>query len=207
MAHLGVNFGPFWSQVLIMTGPHHGSGAEIQVCKRGRRGRIRQRFQTRPLLGFKSMNTFRLCLLPVLFLLASPIGAETTNRLHFASSGFSIAPLEAPRGQVTQQVLMMFLPTVGEFTPNVNVQVQPYDGSLDDYVKLSLKQFESANLKMVQQGRTKDSGAVFEYRGEIQNRRLHWYAKAQKSQGRVYLVTATALEENWGEVEIGRAHV
>jgi len=95
---------------------------------------------------------------------------------------------------------MMFLPTVGEFTPNVNVQIQPYDGSLDDYIKLSLKQFESANLTMVQQGRTKDSGAVFEYRGEIQNRRLHWYAKAQKSQGRIYLVTATALEEHWNEV-------
>jgi PsbP len=146
------------------------------------------------------MSTFLLRLLPVLLLMASSLGAETTNRLHFASSGFSIAPLEAPRGQVTQQVLMMFLPTVGEFTPNVNVQVQPYDGSLEDYVKLSLKQFESANLKMVQQGRTKDSGAVFEYRGEIQNRRLHWYAKAQKSEGRVYLVTATALEEHWAEV-------
>ena len=146
------------------------------------------------------MNTFRLPLLPFLLLMTSPLGAETTNRLHFASSGFSIAPLEAPRGQVAQQVIMMFLPTVGEFTPNVNVQIQPYDGSLDDYIKLSLKQFESANLTMVQQGRTKDSGAVFEYRGEIQNRRLHWYAKAQKSQGRIYLVTATALEEHWNEV-------
>ena len=146
------------------------------------------------------MKTFLLRLLPVLVLMASPLKAETTNRLHFATSGFSIAPLEAPKGQLTQQVLMMFLPTGGDFTPNVNVQVQPYEGSLDDYIKLSLKQFESANLKIVQQGRTTDSGAVFEYRGEIQNRRLHWYAKAQKSQGRVYLVTATALEENWAEV-------
>ena len=146
------------------------------------------------------MNPLPLRLIPSLVLLASPLWAETTNRIHFASSGFSIAPLEAPKGQLTQQVLMMFLPTTGDFTPNVNVQIQPYDGSLDDYIKLSVKQFESANLKMVQQGRTKDSGAVFEYLGEIQNRRLHWYAKAQKSQGRVYLVTATALEEHWSEV-------
>ena len=146
------------------------------------------------------MNTLPLRLLPALVLMASPLGAETTNRLHFAASGFSIAPLEAPKGQVTQQVLIMFLPTAGDFTPNVNVQIQPYDGSLDDYIKLSLKQFESANLKMVQQGRTTDSGAVFEYRGELQNRRLHWYAKAQKSQGRVYLATGTALEEHWTEV-------
>ena len=146
------------------------------------------------------MNTLPLHLLSALGLMVSPLWAETTNRLHFAASGFSIAPLEAPKGQLTQQVLMMFLPTSGEFTPNVNVQIQPYDGTLEDYVKLSLKQFESANLRMVQQGRTKDSGAVFEYQGEIQNRRLHWYAKAQKSQGRVYLVTATALEEHWAEV-------
>jgi hypothetical protein len=146
------------------------------------------------------MNLLPLRLLPALVLMASSLGAETTNRLHFAASGFSIAPLEAPKGQLTQQVLLMFLPTSGDFTPNVNVQIQPYEGSLDDYIKLSLKQFESANLKIVQQGRTTDSGAVFEYHGEIQNRRLHWYAKAQKSQGRVYLVTATALEENWVEV-------
>ncbi len=146
------------------------------------------------------MKTLPLRLLPALVLMASPLRAEVTNRLHFATSGFSIAPLEAPKGQLTQQVLMMFLPTAGDFTPNVNVQVQPYDGSLEDYIKLSLKQFESANLRVILQGRTKDSGAVFEYQGEIQNRRLHWYAKAQKSQGRVYLVTATALEEHWAEV-------
>ena len=129
------------------------------------------------------MNLLPLRLLPALVLMASSLGAETTNRLHFAASGFSIAPLEAPKGQLTQQVLLMFLPTSGDFTPNVNVQIQPYEGSLDDYIKLSLKQFESANLKIVQQGRTTDSGAVFEYHGEIQNRRLHWYAKAQKSRG------------------------
>lgn len=146
------------------------------------------------------MNTLRIHLLPALVLMASPIWAEATNRLHFATSGFSIAPLEAPKGQLTQQVLMMFLPTAGDFTPNVNVQVQPYDGSLEDYIKLSLKQFESAKLRMVQQGRTRDSGVLFEYQGEIQNRRVHWYAKAQKSQGKVYLVTATALEEHWAEV-------
>lgn len=146
------------------------------------------------------MKTLPLRLLPVLILMASPLCAEATNRLHFATSGFSIAPLEAPKGQRTQQVLMMFMPTAGDVTPNVNVQIQPYDGSLEDYVKLSLKQFESANLRVVQQGRTKDSGALFEYQGEIQNRRLHWYAKAQKSQGQVYLVTATALEEHWAEV-------
>jgi len=146
------------------------------------------------------MNTLPLRLLPALILTASPLWSESTDRLHFATSGFSIAPLEAPKGQRTQQVLMMFMPTAGDFTPNVNVQIQPYDGSLEDYVKLSLKQFESANLKVVQQGRTKDSGVLFEYQGEIQNRRLHWYAKAQKSQGQVYLVTATALEEHWAEV-------
>ncbi len=100
------------------------------------------------------MNPLPLRLIPALVLMAAPLWAEATNRLHFATSGFSIAPLEAPRGQVTQQVLVMFMPTAGDLTANVNVQIQPYDGSLDDYLKLSLKQFESANLRMVQQSRT-----------------------------------------------------
>lgn len=61
-------------------------------------------------------------------------------------------------------------------------------------------QFESTNLKMAQQGRSKDSGALFEYRGEIQSRRMDECAKAHKSHGQVYLVTATALEDHWAEL-------
>src|SRR5262249_44503147 len=75
-------------------------------------------------------------------------GAEATNRMHFPVSGFSIAPLEAPLEKAPQQSIMMFLPVKDGFAANVNVQIQPYDGSIKDYSALSLKQFSSAGFKV-----------------------------------------------------------
>ena len=126
--------------------------------------------------------------------------AESTNRLHFPATGFSIAPLEAPTEKSPQQVLMMFLPVSDGFAPNVNVQVQPYTGTIDDYLSLSLKQCESAGFKLSLQKTTGKSAAVFEYTGDFQGRQLHWYARAEKSGSKVYLVTATATDEQWNKV-------
>ena len=140
-----------------------------------------------------------LILIASLGLTGSAVQGESTNRLHFAVSGFSIAPLEAPLGQTPQQAIIMFLPVKGDFAPNVNVQIQPYEGSLDEYWALSLKQFEGAGFKLVQPAKLKGSSVVFEYKGTMQGRLLHWYARAEKSRDRVYLVTATAPEERWTE--------
>jgi hypothetical protein len=132
-------------------------------------------------------------------LIASASAAESTNRLHFPQAGFTIAPLESPPGESPQQVLMMFLPASDGFAANVNVQIQPYTGTLEDYVTLSLQQFKSAGLKVLQQKSPAKSVAVFEYTGETQGKSLHWYARAEKSGGSVYLVTATATAQQWGK--------
>jgi len=44
-----------------------------------------------------------------------------------------------------QQALMMFLPVTDGFAANVNVQIQPYAGTIEDYTALSLQQFKSAD--------------------------------------------------------------
>ncbi len=143
------------------------------------------------------MRKFALHFIAVMVLSAGVGRAGSTNVMFFAESGFSIAPLEAPPGRSPQQVLMMMLPATNGFAPNVNVQIQPYEGSIDDYAVLSLGQFKKANLKVIHQSKTKDSALVFEYSGEMQGRNLHWYARIQKSGGRAYVATATALEEQW----------
>ena len=123
--------------------------------------------------------------------------AESTNRLLFPVSGFSIKPLEAPLGKGPQQPLFMALPASDGFAANVNVQIQPYNGTLDDYIALSEQQFKSAGLKISQRNKQGPSAVVFEYTGEVQGRALHWYARAAHEKGRVYLVTATATEAQW----------
>ena len=123
--------------------------------------------------------------------------AESTNRLHFPQAGFTIAPLESPPGGSPQQALMMFLPATDGFAANVNVQIQPYVGAMDEYVSLSAQQFKSAGFKVLQQKTSGKSVAIFEYTGKTQGHELHWYARAEKSGDNVYLVTATATAEQW----------
>jgi len=62
---------------------------------------------------------------------------------------------------------------------------------------LSLKQFKNTGLKVIEQKKAGKSGVVFEYNGEFQGRALHWYVRAEKAGGRVYLATGTATEEDW----------
>ena len=123
--------------------------------------------------------------------------AESTNRLLFPVTGFSIKPLETPLGKVPQQALFMALPASDGFAANVNVQIQPYSGTLDEYIALSEEQFKAAGFKVVQRSKQGQSAVVFEYVGEMQGRALHWYAKAVHATDRVYLVTATATETQW----------
>jgi hypothetical protein len=123
--------------------------------------------------------------------------AESTNRLLFPAGGFSIKPLEAPFGQATQQPLLMALPASDGFAANVNVQIQPYDATRDDYMALSEQQFKGAGLEVIRRSKQGQSGIVFEYTGEMQGRKLHWYSRAECLPGRVYLVTATATEAQW----------
>ncbi|HEV7926207.1 MAG TPA: hypothetical protein VGR14_12675 [Verrucomicrobiae bacterium] len=125
---------------------------------------------------------------------------QTTNQLHFSKSGFTIAPLDEPPGQSPQQVLMMFLPATKSFAPNVNVQIQPYAGTIEDYVTLSLEQFKSMGLKLSSQKAVGKSAVTLEYTGEMKGKPLHWYARAEKSGDKIYVATATASEEQWGTV-------
>jgi len=136
----------------------------------------------------------------ILFLVSFPLllsAAESTNRLRFPLSGFSIAPLEVAPGQITCQPLTMSLPATSNFAGNVNVQIQPYSGTIDEYMTLTLKQFKDAGIKLIEQKKAGRLGVVFEYSGELQGQSLHWYARAEKAARYVYLATATAAEQDW----------
>jgi hypothetical protein len=125
--------------------------------------------------------------------------ADLTNRLYFPVSGFSIAPLEVSLGEKTRQALMMFLPANDKFAGNVNVQIQPYSGTIEEYTGLTLKQFKDAGVKVIAQKKAGTSGVVFEYSGELQGQTLHWYARAEKAVDHIYLATATAAEQEWAK--------
>jgi hypothetical protein len=117
------------------------------------------------------------------------------GKLVFPNNGFAIAPLDQP-GKGTNQALMMFLPAADGFAPNVNVQTQTYAGTLADYAALSAKQIKDLKLDVVS-SKTDKNVTMSEYSGGMQGRKLHWYTKAMLKEGTIYLVTATALEDQW----------
>jgi hypothetical protein len=125
---------------------------------------------------------------------------QSAKPLHFASAGFSIAPLESPPGDTLIQPLIMCLPARDGFAANVNVQIQPYKGKLDDYTSLTGAQLKGAGLTLLQYKSGGKSVAIYEYNGTIQGRALHYYQRAEKSGDSVYLTTATATEDQWAEL-------
>ncbi len=116
--------------------------------------------------------------------------------LSFTEHGFSIEPPAGHDPSQMQQVVSLALPMSDGFAANVNVQVQPFQGPMGDFVKLSLDQFKAAGVKLVSEKHDART-AVLEYTGQLQGRALHWYARAFVGKNGIVLATATSLESQW----------
>ena len=57
--------------------------------------------------------------------------------------GFQIDALDAtPNASATTTALVLCLPASEGFGPNINIQIQPYTGTIKEYATLSKGQFE-----------------------------------------------------------------
>src|ERR1700756_4683649 len=63
--------------------------------------------------------------------------------------GFQIDSLDATINSSPAKALIMFLPESDGFQPNINVIVQPYNGTIKDYIALSKGQFEQLQFKVI----------------------------------------------------------
>jgi len=111
--------------------------------------------------------------------------------------GFEIDALEAPVGQAPVSALMTFLPVSDSFGPNINVQIQPYAGTMAEYATVSKGQFDQMKWTVVSENMVGDTGWVVEYKGSMQGRDLHFYARAYAKDGKVYLATGVTTETQW----------
>ena len=126
-------------------------------------------------------------------------GAASAGALAFREHGFSIKAPVGHNDKAMQQVVTLMLPAEGGFSPNVNVQVQPYPGSIEDYIKLSKGQFQTAGVTIVTEKHDAKQ-VTLEYTGKLQGVSLHWYARGIVGKGKVVLATATAGESQWAAV-------
>jgi photosystem II reaction center protein PsbP len=123
--------------------------------------------------------------------------------------GFQIDALDAaPDASSPTTAIQTFLPATEGFAPNINVQIQPYTGTIKDYVALSKSQFEEMKWKVIADQQPSDNEWNVEYTGTLQGHDLHFYARAVSTNGKVYLITATANESQWATVsDTLRKHV
>jgi hypothetical protein len=91
---------------------------------------------------------------------------------------------------------IFYLSAQDDFAANVNLQVQEFNGKIEDYKNLSDEQFKQASLKIIQSSTEGEIYAV-EYAGKMNQYDLHWFAKAFRHKNKIYLVTATGLEKLW----------
>ena len=133
----------------------------------------------------------KLILLAVLFL------APCAFALDFPLSGFKIDPLEVAKGEVPVSPLVMCLPATEGFAPNVNVTIQPFPGTMGDYITVSKQEFEQVKWTLIAESRDGDKVWKVEYADPSPNNPLHFYAKAVSNGKYVYLVTGTARESQW----------
>jgi hypothetical protein len=136
------------------------------------------------------------------FCLALCLGADSQipSRLHFPQIGFSIAPLKVDAKGVTFTAVELFTPPSGNFAANVNVQVQAYADSMDNYIALSKQQLDQMKLQVIKFDKPAPDTCVFEYNGQMGEQKVHFYGKGILKSGTVFLATATTTEDQWASV-------
>lgn len=144
------------------------------------------------------MSTVR-CIVLLSVLLLSVMQTQAQSRLDFPAAGFSISPVEVAPDDVGYTALSMSLPATDGFAPNVNVQIQQFDGTLDDYIALSRQQFDAYEMEMLSEDRG-DVTVTWEYAWTMQGQELHGYSCAHHAEGKVFLVTGTAAASQWESV-------
>jgi hypothetical protein len=144
----------------------------------------------------------RSLLLGIITLLSAAVAPSTNaNTIELPSYGFQIDALDGTVGDAPVQALAMFLPAADGFAANINVQIQPYKGSMKDYIGLSKGQFAQMRWKIIAEQQPSENEWTVEYSGELQGKELHFYARSVSKNGRVYVATATAKESQWRELE------
>ena len=127
------------------------------------------------------------------------IFAQAQGKNNYVSTcyGFSMnVPSVKDNINISHQIAFFFLPMSDGFAPNVNVQIQAFEGTIDDYDRISTNQFKSFSFILISRMIKKDF-IIYEYKGITQEKKMHWYQKAVKKENHIFLITATALETQW----------
>jgi hypothetical protein len=135
----------------------------------------------------------------VVMLLLAASAAHAKSTLVFGEHGFSIDPPAGHDRSQMQQIVTLMLPSSDGFAANVNVQAQPFKGTIEEYLSVSREQFKTGGITLLNEKHDAHT-ATIEYKGKMEGHPLHWYARAFLGKNGLILATGTALESQWASV-------
>jgi hypothetical protein len=137
----------------------------------------------------------------VFFIAAVCYAQSEVEPLRFSAEGFSIKALPSGDSNASAQraVCAFFLPASAGFAPNINILVQP-PLPIEDFAKLSKQQFDMFGFKVIKDAVVPPNEWNVEYEGTTQGRPCHFFARAVRTDKKVFLVTATTTADQWTSV-------
>ena len=143
------------------------------------------------------MRTTQFLIMSLAVYCSSTMAMLTAAPVDLPQYGFKLDLLDSAPGSGNGTALMTFLPSSEGFAPNINVVIQTYAGSIQDYITLSKGQFDQLKANVLNEKLNGDSEWQVEYKATMQNNDLHFYARAISKNGKIYLVTGTTKESQW----------
>ncbi len=135
---------------------------------------------------------------------SSPAPAPAASPIVFPNYGFRINPLEVGSVYPVTPAIQMYLPAVPlpsnrqlTFSPNVFVQVQPFVGTMKEYIDQSTKSMQDAGYIIRGQISPSVDEWSLEYIAVVNGMAMHWYAKAVHSGYRIYYAAGGVPDELW----------
>jgi hypothetical protein len=124
--------------------------------------------------------------------------------------GWQLKDLDALIEKEPRRTLFIKVDQTGGVPANINIQVHQFPGTMKEYMDLSRGQFDQLfekGWKMLSE-KQDEKEASCEVMGTTKGKEYHSYSRAVKEGTKLYLITATALHEQWGSVgEKMRRHV
>ncbi len=146
------------------------------------------------------MKTLILLLSCIMLWAATP-SVGVTASLTFQNYGFAIDELKTNENGVFHQVLIMNLPTKnGAFTPSVSVIIQPFEGTLEDYLRIYRQHIIDLGWTVIDRATSEEKYTFIEFSGMNQGVTYHSYIRIEIGDGKAYIITAIAEESQWLEV-------
>ena len=138
----------------------------------------------------------------------SALTAAAADLPHY---GAQLKDLDALIDKEPGKTLFIKADETGRGSANINIQIQPFAGTMKDYADTSKTQFEQIfekEWKILSEKQDGEKQWSCELTGALKGKEFHFYARAVKEGSKVYLITATASQEEWGSLgEKMRRHV